>query len=197
MATWTELEAQDEAELRKWAKALDQLNAEETAAEAEAKANIKASIAERRAKYEATRTALDDQITAQIQKWSADLDKLDAQIDAAHDKAKADLEARRSALRAHYTEGQSKLQASLTTQLNHFKTGIDELEARVAATNADARAKIAAQVAVLRKQVDATRQELEQLKETRRESWNERKARVDRALEDLKEGRKKAAAEFH
>ena len=53
MKTWTELEAEMEPELRKWAQDLDQMEAEEAAKEAEFDAKIKAAKGDAKAKLQA------------------------------------------------------------------------------------------------------------------------------------------------
>ena len=50
METWTELEAEIEPELRKWARALDQIIAKEAAKQAEYDARIRVAKADAEAK---------------------------------------------------------------------------------------------------------------------------------------------------
>lgn len=48
----------------------------------------------------------------------------------------------------------------------------------------------------MRSKVEETEQEPERLQDAHRASWQERKGTVDRAMQDLREGQQKAAAEF-
>ncbi len=70
------------------------------------------------------------------------------------------------------------------------------MKAWAASVDAKMRAKIDADVAALQKQVDAVKQENQRLKDSQHAARNAQQTKVDRAMADLREGHKKAMAEF-
>jgi hypothetical protein len=207
MDTHTKMEAELEVELRYWAKALDEMEAEEAAeekefraemaaAKAEVKAYVQKTVTDTRTKHEAEFDKLSKTIDTLSEKINVALDHLDADIAKAQGKAKADLETRRATLKSNRTKLQVRMQENLETWLNHIVIRINEIEARADFVNASVREKVKGQVAVLLHQGEVAEQAVQTLKASQQTTWKENKVKADRALAALREGYNKAVAEL-
>ncbi len=207
MATWTEMESQIEPELRAWAQALDELDKEEAAAEAELDATIKAAQADEQAKlqaqsakvhsnFEARRAKIQKDMNALSDKINAAADRLDADTDKAVGKAKSDLEAQQAKMCADREKLNAHLKASYESQVEHIETQLGQMKTWAQTTDEKTRAKVHAELDALRKQVASVKQHIQSLHAEHIATWNENKAKVERALADLKAGREKALAEL-
>ena len=121
---------------------------------------------------------------------NAELDQLDARLASANDKAKSDLEAHMTALRGKRDQMLFKLKASFSAELRLFEKQIDELQARAISAEVKAHAIITDQLAAMRAKVSEAKEELRRLTADDR-------AKVNRGMNDLREGLRKAADAFH
>ncbi len=207
MATWTEMEKQIEPQLRAFAQSLDEMDAQEAAAEAEFNAKINAAAAEMaadiqaesdkmRADYEARRAKVQRDMNALNDQINAAADRLDAETAKAVGQAKADLEAQRAKMRADREKLNAQLKASYEAQVKFIKNQIEQMRTRAQTTAEKNRAKINAQLDATRKQLAEVEQQIKNLHAEHVATWNENKAKVERAMADLKEGREKAVADL-
>lgn len=207
MTTWTEMEKQIEPQLRAFAQAMDEMDAQEAAAEAELDAKIKAAKSDMRADlqaraakkdadFQARRTKLQQDMNALNDKINAAAARLDADTDKAVGKAKADLEAQQAKMRADREKLNAQLKASYEAEVKHIKNQIAQMQVLAQTTDAKNRAKVNAQLDALLKQVADVEQQIENLHAEHVATWNENKAKVERAMADLKQGREKAMADL-
>jgi hypothetical protein len=207
MKTWTEMEAELELDLRKWAQALDQMEAEEAAKNAEFEAKIKAASADAKAKlqaeqakmhadFEAKRTKLQQDLEEADHKLDAAVERVDGDMAKAESKVKTDLEAQRARLNATRDKVNAQLKAIYEAQVNHIKGQIAEMQAWARSADEKVNAKVSADLETLRQKATEVEQRIRRTHAENVAAWNEDKARVKRAIADLKEGRDKARADL-
>jgi hypothetical protein len=207
MKTWTELEAELEPKLRKWAQDLDQMEAEEAAAQAAYDANIKAAVGDAKAKlqaeaakmnadFETRRTKLEQDLAEADRKLDVAADNLAARVANAEGKAKADLEAQSARLTATREMVNAQIKANYEAQVKHIKGQIAEMQAWAKTTDEKIRTKVTLDLDAARKRVAEVEQHIQDLHAEDVAGWNEAKAKVERALAELKAGRDKANADL-
>ena len=218
MKTWIEMEAEIEPELRKAAQALDQMEAEEAAMKAEFDAKIKAATLDVKAKLQAEqarmhadletrRTRLHHDLDEMDRKLGAEVDRLDANLVKAESTIKADLEVQRARMTTIREKVNAQLKAIYEAQIKHMKSQIAEMQDWAQTTGEKVRAKINADLETLHQKAVDIEQHIQKLHAEGVARWNENKARIERAIADLrvgydkakadlKEGREKARAEF-
>lgn len=207
MTTWTELEKEIEPQLRAIAQAMDEMDAQEAAAEAEFNAKINAAAAEMAtdiqarsdkmlADFEARRTQLQQDMNALNDEINAAAARLDAETAKAVGQAKADLEAQQAKMRADREKLNAQLKASYEAEVKHIKNQLAQMQVWAQTTDAKHRAKVNAQLDALRQQAAEVEQQIKTLHAERVAMWNENKAKVERALAALKQGRENAMADL-
>ncbi len=203
MTTWTEMEKQIEPELRELAQVLDAMDAEDAAADAEFDAKTKAAKADAQAKLqaqaakmhadsEARRTKLSQAMNALNDKLNAMAARLDEDTDKAIGKAKADLEAQQSKMRADREKLNAQLKASYQAQVNHIKNQIAQMRMWAQTTNAN----IDAELNALYQQAVEVDRQVANLHAEQVATFDANKAKVERAITDLKQARAKAMADL-
>ena len=90
----------------------------------------------------------------------------------------------------------AQLKATYEAQVKHIKTQIAEMQAWAKTTDEKIRAKINADLEALRQQAADVEQHIQKLHAEHVATWNEDKAKVERAMADLKAGRDKANADL-
>jgi hypothetical protein len=207
MATWKELEAQLEPKLRNWAKEMDDVDAQESAAEARFEAEltadgqavaaaIDADLAAMHADAQARRNKIIQDMNALSAKINAAGDKLDADTAKAVGQAKADLQAQQAKMRADRERVNAQLKLTYELEVKHIKTQLAQLRARVKAIDEKNRARINAELDALDKEAVLVEQHIQQLHANDVALWNKNKGQVERAIADLAEGREKAMKEL-
>lgn len=148
MTTWTEMEKQVELEMRAWAQALDEMEAEEAAYDAELDAEFKAAQADRRAKLQAQkakmhagstarRSKLQKHINALNDKVKATAARLDAETDKAVGKAKAELKGQQAQARADREKVNAQLKADYEADMKQLQQDMNALSDEINAAAAD------------------------------------------------------------
>jgi hypothetical protein len=110
-------------------------------------------------------------------------------------------------MRADREKVNAQLKATYESQVKHIKEQIARIQTSAQAMEAKVRTKVDTEVEAMRKQATELEQRIQALHAEDVATWNENKAKVERAianlksghekaLADLKEGREKAAAEF-
>jgi uncharacterized membrane protein len=207
MTTWTEMEKQIEPELRELAQVLDAMDAEDAAADAEFDAKMKAAKADAQAKLqaqaakmhadsEARRTKLQRDMDALNDKLNAMAARLDEDTDKAMGKAKADLEAQQSKMRADREKLNAQIKASYQAEVNHIKSQIKQMQVLVETANAKYSAEIDAELDDLYQEAVEVDRQVANLHAEQVATWNANKAKVERAIADLKQARAKAMADL-
>jgi hypothetical protein len=132
MTTWTEMEKEIELQLRACAQALDEMEAEDNAREAElqekikaAGANVRADLQAKAAKLDAAGNAqftlLEEEMNALVDIINATAARLDAENEQASERRQADLEARQAKMRADREKVTAQLKASYKATVKHIQ----------------------------------------------------------------------------
>lgn len=82
------------------------------------------------------------------------------------------------------------------TKLTEYKNEIDQLQAKAEELEGEAKAKVVQQLTALRKKAAEVSEKLKDLSSSSGNAWEQLKAGIDAAMEDLGNAYKKAAAEF-
>ncbi|HEX9076704.1 MAG TPA: DUF1269 domain-containing protein [Anaerolineae bacterium] len=207
MKTWSEMEQQVETKLRAWAQALDKMEAEEDALDAELDARMKASEAKMKSNLKALTAEMHADMDADIAQLQKDMNalsdwinataaRLDAENEKATGKAKADLEARQAKMRDDRAKVNAQLKASYQAEVKHIQNQIAQMRLWAQTTDTKNRAKLSAQLDALHQKADNVEAQVQKLHAEQVATWNENKAKVERALADLKQGRDQAMAEL-
>jgi DNA anti-recombination protein RmuC len=150
---------------------------------------MQADFEARLAKVQREMIAVDEQINTA-------LDYLDAELPKVAGQAKADLEVQRAKMRADREKLNAQLKASYETEVKHIKNEIARMQTWAKTTAEQNRAKINAQLDILYKQAGEVEEQIENLHVEHVQTWNENKAKVERALAALRQGREKAMADL-
>ena len=132
---------------------------------------------------------LDGQINAAFNYVDAEMPKVVGQ-------AKVDLEAQQAKMRADREKLNAQLKASYEAQVKHIKNGIARMQIWAQTTDAKNRAKVNAELNALRQQVADVELQIQSLIAVGAASLNEKSAKVERAMADLKKGRERAIADL-
>ncbi len=207
MTTWSEMEQQIEPKLRAWAQALDEMDKEEDALDAELDARMKASEAKMKANLKSLTDGMHAGLDAEIAQLQKDMNalsdsinaaaaRLDAENEKATGKAKAEIQARQAKMRDDRAKVNGQLKASYQAEVKHIQNQIAHMQLWVESTDAKNRAKLTAQLDALHQKADTVGQQIQELHAEQVATWNEDKAKVERALADLKQGRDQALADL-
>ena len=148
------------------------------------------------ADFEARRTKHQQDMHALNDKINTAAARLDAETDKAVGKAKADLEAQRAKMRADLETLNAQLKASYEAQVKYIKNQIAQMQVWAQTTDAKYSAKIDAELDALYKQAVEVDHQVANLIAESAASLNEKSAKVERAMADLKSGRDKALADL-
>ncbi len=148
MTTWTEMEKQVELEMRAWAQALDEMEAEEAAYDAELDAKIKAAQPNAKAKLQAQAAKMHADSTARRSKLQKDINalkdkvkataaRLDAETDKAVGKAKAELKGQQAQARADREKVNAQFKADYEADMKQLQQDMNALSDEINAAAAD------------------------------------------------------------
>ncbi len=148
MTTWAEMEKQVDVEMRAWAQALDEMESEEAAYDAELDAKIKAAQTNAKAKLQAQaakmhadstarRSKIQKDISALNDKVKATAARLNAETDKAAGKVKAEVEGQRAQARGDREKVKAKLKADYEADMQQLQQDMNALSDEINASAAD------------------------------------------------------------
>jgi predicted RNase H-like nuclease (RuvC/YqgF family) len=112
------------------------------------------------------------------------------------DDVKKEVKEAYEATKAYTQEQMQAVREQMETRLDEYGKEIDQLQANVEKLGGDAKEKAEEQLAALRQKRDAVAEKVKELGSSSGNAWEQLKAGIDAAMEDLGNAYKKAADEF-
>jgi predicted RNase H-like nuclease (RuvC/YqgF family) len=112
------------------------------------------------------------------------------------DNVKKEAKEAYEATKAYTQEQMQTIRKQMQTKLDEYGKEIDQLQAKAEKLEGDAKAKAEQQLAALRQKRDAVAEKVKELGSSSGNAWEQVKAGIDAAMEDLGNAYKKVVAEF-
>ena len=112
------------------------------------------------------------------------------------DNVKKEAKEAYEATKAYTQEQMQTIRKQMQTKLDEYGKEIDQLQAKAEKLEGDAKAKAEQQLAALRQKRDAVAEKVKDLGSSSGNAWEQLKAGIDAAMEDLGNAYKKVVAEF-
>ena len=112
------------------------------------------------------------------------------------DNVKKEAKEAYEATKAYTQEQMQAVRKQMETKLDEYGKEIDQLQAKAEKLEGDAKAKAEQQLAALRQKRDAVSEKVKDLGSSSGNAWEQLKAGIDAAMEDLGNAYKKVVAEF-
>jgi len=100
------------------------------------------------------------------------------------------------ATKAYTQEQMQTIRKQMQTKLDEYGKEIDQLQAKAEKLEGDAKAKAEQQLAALRQKRDAAAEKVKELGSSSGSAWEQLKAGIDAAMEELANAYRKVVAEF-